>query len=144
MTSTFRIVDGDVAISQANGRPLLLTDKAKLTQDVRENLDSESRPNGTGAGLEGVISLLGDTFSLRAEISRRLNDSFAALKRVQDSIQRVDRTSAERVARVAQVVVVPLRDSGTGSYSNTDYAYRVDVLSLDGAAPVTVTGRLVG
>ena len=143
MTSTFRITNGDIAISQANGRPFLLTDKDKLRQDVRENLDSEDQFDGTGAGLEGIVGTVGDTFSLRAEISRRLNDSFDALRQVQDSIQRVDRTRAERVSRVAQVVVVPLRDGSTGDYSNTDFAYRVDLLSLEGASPVTVTGRLV-
>lgn len=143
MTITFMIKNGDILHSSSTGRPLTVADGPKFDQDVRETLDNEVQPDGTGAGLDGVITFIGDVFSIRAEIARRVNDAFAAYKQTQNVIQRFDRTPAERFSRVVQVTTLPLRDSQTGNISQTAYAYRVDVLS-DAARskPATVTGTL--
>lgn len=142
MTSGLKLTKGDIPFSSATGRPLLVEGLEKLRQDVRENLETEAQRDGTGADIDGVVSLLGDVFSLRAEISRRVVDSLTALKRVQDSVQRFDRTNEEKFARLANLVVVPIKPVGSGDISGTDYAFRVDVLSVAGATPVTVSGTL--
>lgn len=143
MTFTFKVVDGDIPFSGATGRPLELEERDKFTQDVRENLDTEVQRDGTGADLEGVIAEVGDVFSLRAEIAKRITESFTFYQVVQDTVQRFDRSAQERFARIAQVQVWPVRSPGSGEVDKTTYAYRVDVLSLRGVKAVTVTGVIV-
>ena len=140
MTVTFKIDKNDVIISSATGRPIEIEGKEKFTQDVRETLETDVQANGTGAGLKSVIRLLGDVFSLRAEISRRISDAFDAYKAIQDATQKFDRTAEERFGKVAQLIVLPLRDPSTGSFSNTDYAWRADILSVKGSDPSSITG----
>lgn len=143
--------DGDIVISAATGRPVLVSDAQKLSQDIRENLDSEPQANGTGAGLDGIIGLVDDQFALRAELFRRISDSLGALRLVQEGAQRSDRTTAERFSRIARLSVVPVRAggqsstdavAGAGSLSKTNFAYRLDVLSVEGSTPVVVSGTV--
>lgn len=143
MTATFQIRDGDVIISEATGRPFVIEDEIKFNQDIRENLDSDVQANGTGADLDGVVGVVGDIYSLQAEITRRITDSFTSFEKVQRSIQRGDRTPAEQLHKVARIMVVPIRDARSGEIAGTSYAYRVDVLSKKNRNPVTVTGLLV-
>lgn len=143
MTVTFKVTNGDIAINEATGRPLTIEAKDKLRQDVRENIESEAQLDGTGADLDGVIAFLGDVYSIRAEISQRIIESFEALKRVQDSVQRFDRQTKERISRVTQVLVTPIQNPSTGQFALTDFAFRVDVLSVAGGGEsVSVTGVL--
>jgi len=143
MTITFKIVDGDIPFSSSSGRPITIEESNKLRQDIRENLDNEVQFDGTGADLDGMIGLIGDTFSLRAEISSRIIESSSAFRRVQDLVQRFDRTRKERFSRVVQVLVFPLKDPQSGTFSNTTFAYRADFQSVDGANPITITGTIV-
>jgi hypothetical protein len=141
---TFIIVNGDIQHSSATGRPLTVEGHEKFRQDVRENLEIEAQPNGTGADLQNVISLIGDVFSLRMEITRRISTAFDAYRAAQDQIQKFDRTENERFSRVAQVVCSPVRDTQTGLLSSTTYAFRVDVLSRNPrAGAATLSGTLV-
>lgn len=144
MSETFEIKNGDVVISSATGRPFTVERAKKFKQDALENLSTEVQANGTGAGLDETIPKLGDVFSLRADVSRNVVESFAALKRVQQETQRFDRARNERVGRVALCAVLPLRDPSTGQVSLTAYSYRVDLLSEEGESPVTITGALLG
>ena len=132
---TFKIVNGDVPFNQATGRPAMLSSTDKFTQDVGQALDIV-------ANLNGVIGLVGDVFSLRAEISRRIDAAFAAYKAAQDTVQKSDRPPEERFSRIVQVVVVPIRGPSSGSYDMTTFAFRVDALSVKGSQPASITGVL--
>lgn len=142
MTITFKVEFGDVPFNSATGRPFTVETTEKLRQDVRENLDTVAQSDGTGADLDGVVGLVGDIFAIRAELSRRLNDSFDSLRKVQELIQRSDRTLEERFSRMTQLVVMPLREPSTGQFFKTSYAYRVDVSSAKSQKPVSATGIL--
>jgi len=139
---TFKIFNGDIPFNSATGRPLVVSGNEKFNQDVEENLGTVVQSNGTGAGLEGVIGLIGDAFSLRAEISRRVKESFDYLKRIHDSVQRYNRAPEEVFNRVVQVVVTPLKTQGTQRLDPTRYAFRVDVVSNRGK--VSTSGSISG
>lgn len=144
MSKTFKIVDGDVVLNEAVGRPYELEDTPKLTQDVRETLDSDVQDDGTGAGLDDLIGVTEGALSLRAEMSQNLEHAFAALKAVQERVQRFDRTRKERISQVVSVVVLPLKNPGSAQVDQTQFAYRVDVISAEvGGEPISTTGVLV-
>lgn len=130
-------------MSRSTGRPLTLEGTPKFRQDVTENLSTKAQADGTGADLDGLIGLVGDIFSLRAEMSKRIMESFGFYKGLQDRIQRFDRASEERFSRVTQTIAMPLRDPRTGTITNTSIAMRVDVISVQGGRPVTVSQVLL-
>lgn len=132
---TLKVIDGDIPVGAATGRPLTLSGTSKFSQDVEEVLDIL-------ADLRGMIGLIGDTFTIRAEVSRRLTTAFASYKAAQDAVQKSTRPVEERFSRTAQVIVLPLRDPTSGTFTATSYAYRVDVLSVKGGTATTVTGVL--
>lgn len=141
MTATIQVENGDWVFSESSGRPLLLTDTAKLRQDVRENFETEPQVDGTGAGLDSIVGLVGDRFGLQAEISRRIEESLQALRALQQRIQRFDRTRKERVFRTVSVFVSPIRNPDQDVLDPTSFAYKVGVLSEDKlASPSQVTG----
>jgi len=140
---TFQVLSGDIPFSSSTGRPFLLEGTEKFKQDVRENFQTEAQADGTGAGLASMVGLIGDIFSLRAEFSSRLVSSFAAYKALQDRFQKFDRPPEERFGRIAQTIMMPLRDPSTGAITNTSIAARVDVLSFKGSQPVSVSSVLL-
>lgn len=143
MTKTFKIVDGDVSFSSATGRPFSVQDSAKLSQDLNENFLIEQQPTGVGADLDGMIALIGDSFSLRAELAKRVNGSIEALQELQDIIQRSSRSKAEKASRVVAINVMPVANPATGQVDATRYAFRVDIISESGERE-TITGTLGG
>ena len=140
---TFEVVNGDIPHSESTGRPRTVEGEVKFRQDVRENLNTSLQENGTGANLDNLISTIGDTFSIRAELSRRVTSAFEAYQAVQNSIQRFERPLSERISRVVYVNCVPLRDAQTGEISHTSFAFKVDVLSGQVGTTASVTGSLV-
>lgn len=135
-TVTLKFVKGDVPMSSATGRPLTVTGKEKFSQDIKMVIDIDSN-------LNGLVGQVGDIFSIRAEMLRRLENGFALYQATQDAFQRTDRDLVERFGRIAQLVVAPLKD-GQGYVSPTDFGFRVDVLSADKTQPATTsTGVLV-
>lgn len=132
---TLKLVNGDIPVGRATGRPLTIQGAEKFSQDVREALD-------VLANLNGVIGIVGDVFSLRAEISRRVSTAFDTYKAMQDAVQRTTRPVEERFSRVVQVNIFPLRDPTSGTLAATSFAYRVDVLSVKGGKTASLTGVL--
>lgn len=112
MTSTFFIKDGDVVLDN-RGQPKLVADGPKLAQDLRECFAIETQTNGFGAGLESMIGLLGDEFSLRAELGRKVNASMENLKALQNRTHKAARPPQERIARVKSVRVSSVADKKT-------------------------------
>jgi len=139
---TFKIVDGDIPHGAATGRPLTLEGTPKFTQDLRQMLDDDVTPDGRNAGLSQLVGTVGDSFSLRAELTRRINEACAAFQHAQESVQRFDRLPEERFSRIALVAVFPLRDPASGTFSNTSFAYRADFLSQKGSPTTSITGLI--
>lgn len=141
MTKTFKVQNGDILFSSANGRPLSIEGREKLSQDIKENLEIEQLPDGTGAGLDALIGVIGDSYSLRAELSRRLNVSAEALKKLQNTIQQFDRTRNEKIARIVAINIFPLANQNSSKIEQTSFAYRIDFLSEEGEASL-ITGTI--
>jgi hypothetical protein len=147
MTQTFQIVNGDVAISSSTGRPIMAAGKAKLRQDLQEAGTIEVQPNGFGFGLESVIGLVGDSVSLKVEISRRIRNGITAMIRLQQQIQRAQRTSDEIIARLTRVAVAPIIRPGLSTTAATAFSFQYDVLTQEavtaGAQPITTGGTII-
>lgn len=130
--NTLQIVNGDAVLNSATGRPRSVTETEKLRQDVTEILNLDA-PTGAGISSSKVIGLIGDPFSLRAELSGRINSAFARYQQAQQNTQRASRTSKETFGAIRQLVVTPVRTQGVNRVSKTTYAYQLDVVSLSQA-----------
>lgn len=135
MSSTFKLSRGDIVISEVTGRPVLVTGKDKFRQDCREVISVFSK-------VSSLVGRIGDVYSLRAEIRRRLEDAFSDYQVTQNTIQRQDRTSSERFSRVQALNVTPTKNPGQNQFDQTSISYRIDVLSDDGEV-TTVSGAIV-
>jgi hypothetical protein len=58
MSVTLKIVEGDVQISSASGRPIGVATAKKLQQDIKEFFTVDVLPSGFGAGLESMIGVV--------------------------------------------------------------------------------------
>lgn len=147
MTQTFQIVNGDVVLSSATGRPLMVTGNAKLRQDLQEAGTIETQPNGFGFGLQSIIGLVGDSVSLKVEISRRIRDGITSMIRLQQQVQRAQRTSDEIIARLVRLVVAPVIRPGLSTTAATAFTFQYDVLTQQavtlGTQPTSVGGTII-
>lgn len=132
---TFQLTNGDIQFSSATGRPLTISGTPKFKQDVAIVLD-------VLANLDGMIGMVGDTFSIRSELSKRLSDAFALYASQQATIQRNDRPVNETYSKTTEITVYPAVNPATGVVDNTTFGYRISVLSVAGATPTTITGTL--
>lgn len=131
---TFLIQNGDIVIG-ASGQPTMVNASAKLRQDVQENLSIETQRDGFGAGLDGLIGVLGDEFSLRAEVARRVRASIGVMIELQNRFHRAQRVTMERISRVKQILVTPVAGK------KTTFLFKVDVVSIAGdSVAVTTVG----
>jgi len=136
MTQTFLIQNGDVVIG-ATGQPTMVADGVKLRQDVQENLSISVQSTGFGAGLDDLVGILGDEFSLRAKVAQRVRTSIGAMLLLQNQYHRAQRPLTERIARIGQILV-----SSVGGKKST-FLFKVDVMSAAGLTAST-TGILGG
>jgi len=164
MTQTFKMFQGDVIIDVRTGRPTLIADKDKLSQDLGENLNIETQPNGFGASLDSMVGLVGDPLALRAELSRRVRTSVRAMQTLQQRYHRGARPANERIADIANISVAQVvgkdttdalppsgltgnitpTDLTTGQVSKTAFGFKVDVLTEAGAEPVSAGALIIG
>lgn len=143
MTTTFKIKNGDVVRDESSGRPITISGAEKLSQDLKEAAGILIQPNGFGFGLVSVLGKVEDPIALRVEISRLIRDGIASIQRLQERYHRNDRSSSEKISRLVNVVVMPLRPSGSLEISKTTYAYRFDVLTQKGVEAVQTTGTII-
>lgn len=136
MTSTFKIVNGDFVINAANGRPVLVSDTDKLTQDVEEILSVEAP---AGAGLEELIGSIDD---VAGDAARRINDALLNMQREQRRIQLAQRSRQELLARVVRVNVFHAKTT-SNTPARTAYSIQVSVVSAANQSS-TATAPLIG
>lgn len=127
MSTTFEVKNGDVTLDVRTGRPGLLSSRDKLRQDLQVVMATNARVSNIGAGLEQVANgRPTDEFTVRAEVSSRVDQALRNMASLQDRWNRAARGREERVAGLRSVYVTPV-----GS-PTTDYLVRIDVASVDG------------
>lgn len=142
MTSTIKINSfGDFELNEATGRFVEIIEGNKLRQDVRQNQNIDVQTNGTGAGLSALVGKVSDPFTLRAEIASRLTDSLETLQKLQNSIQKAQRSKKEKIGVVTSVQVYQIIGTD-GKPSKTEYGFSSDVKSEDFLETATNSGTL--
>jgi hypothetical protein len=134
MTDTFLIQNGDIQIDATSGRPVMIADGPKLGQDLGEDLAVSVRDNGFGAGLDGLIGKLGDEFSLRAEVGRRVRRSIESMQSLQNRFHKTQRPKAEKILRLNSVTTSMVADK------KTTLVFLVSVTSGNGSTVTTTVG----
>jgi len=126
MSKTFLIQSGDIILSSSTSRPIMITDRDKLSQDLAEATSISVQANGFGFGLDNLIGQLADPISLRTDLSRRIRDGVDAIKRLQNQYVRTARPDNERISRLVRV------DVNQVASTKTTYVARFDVLTVSG------------
>ena len=139
MTQTFQVVNGDWVLDKRVGRPKLVVGRAKLSQDVGENLSIATQPNGFGAGLDDVIGQDIDPAGFKIEVQRSIRDSIVTIQRLQDRYLASKRLASERIAGISLLTVSSVRVGGADD--KTGFAFTLRIRPVAGEA-VTVSGIL--
>lgn len=139
MTVTFKVVDGDVVVDQSSGRPVLITGREKLRQDLRQMLTQRRGANGFGAGLDDIVALVADAVVIQSEITRRIRRGAQVLQSLQDRFHANQRSPEERLSGIAALQVGQAVQDG--QRSRTSYAFRVEFRSVAGL-PTTLSGAV--
>lgn len=127
MADTIKVVDGDIQISSASGRPSVVTGSMKLSQDIKEFFEVDVQPNGFGAGIErlvGLIQLSDDLFVTLVE--RQIKDGMDRFIYAQNANPNTPRTDAERIVNVTGVMIQ--RDPS----DQTTFYFRANLITKDG------------
>lgn len=146
MTTTFKMRDannnptGDWVLLSKTGRPDTVTGRAKLEQDIQEDLSIDTQPNGFGAGLDVLIGQDVDPFIFRLQVQRQIRASLAAMQRLQDQFLAARRPATERIAAIISLFVTEA-NLGLG-LAKTAYAFQLKVQPGQGAL-ITTGGTLV-
>lgn len=136
MTMSFQIKNGDLVLS-GTGRPRLVADTDKLSQDIAQFLGQAADIDGFGASLDQLIGVDDDPYALRAEIVDRIFNAVVAYQRLQERYQPTARTSKERLAQIARLSVV------LNERVKTTFDFRFDAISAEGVKPLVISGTLV-
>lgn len=146
MTTTFRMRDannnptGDWVLDTKTGRPQTVSDRAKLEQDIQENLSIATQPNGFGAGLDALIGQDVDPFVFRLQVQQQVRSSIAAMQGLQSQYLFAQRPATEQIAAITNLVVTEA-NLGLG-LARTAYAFVLAVRPVQGTA-ITTGGTLV-
>lgn len=98
MAKTMSIINGDIDCARSSGRPVTITGRVKLSQDLKEFFSINVQPNGLGAGIEQLIGVVevspGSFVSL---VDRQVRDGVAEFISLQNSDSRISRSTDEQV-----------------------------------------------
>lgn len=127
MARTFKVQNGDIMVSAANGRPTLVEGIEKLRQDIVEFFTVSITPTGFGAGLEqliGLISMGSHAFTSIAD--KQIRDGIVEFRKLQRSNTNIPRTPDERIVGVTGVQVEQ------DSEDPTKYFFRANIVTESG------------
>ena len=122
-----KVYQGDIMVSSATGKPILITDSVKLSQDISEFFTVDVQPNGFGAGIEkliGLVQLSEDIFVTMTE--RQIKDGLAQFIALQKANSNIPRSTKERIVRVTGILIQ--RDPS----DPTAFYFRVNFVTQDG------------
>lgn len=127
MSQTLKIVNGDVVINSASGRPISVSNEIKLRQDIKEFFSIDVQPSGFGSGLEqliGLVEISPDAFITMAD--RQIRDGISEFMRLQVAEQRIFRPGTESILGISGVIIE--RDTT----DPTRFYFRVNFITTDG------------
>lgn len=140
MTSTIQVANGDWVLDKRVGRPVLISGRTKLEQDVLENLSIATQANGFGAGLDDIIGLDVDPAGFKIQVQQNIRNSVTAIQQLQDRFQSAQRTPQELIASIAQLSVSAVNVGGGNDKTGFSFQLRIrPVAGTPLAAAGTVT-----
>jgi hypothetical protein len=122
MAQTFKVVDGDIVISGATGRPTLISGATKLRQDIKEFFTVDILPNGFGSGLEqliGVVESSPDMFMSMGD--RQIRDGLVKFINLIRGNTLIARTPAEIITNVTNIIFSVDTTDPTKFYFNANF-----------------------
>lgn len=129
MSSTLYINNGDIVISSAYGRPITISDTAKLRQDIKEFFEVGITLYGFGAGLFSMIGLV------QADPDAFVSGAYGTIAQglqIFRALQRADvatpRSPSELISSYENLKVV--QDPS----DPTKFIFTVDIYSVNGSS----------
>lgn len=127
MSVTLQILNGDVPVANSTGRPITVVDDIALRQAIICNLETATRDNNFGAGIQSLVGTdTDDDDVVGMLLDNRIRQSFIAMKILQGLPPTDVRPSKERLSSVGGITAI--RDL-------TDlriYRYRIDLVTEAG------------
>lgn len=106
MSSTMLITENDVLISSATGKPVLVRDSSKLSQDINEFFTVEVQPSGFGAGINELIGLVeADSTAFTVTVYQNIYGGMTQFISLQNKDRRIPRSNVEAIASFNNVQV---------------------------------------
>lgn len=139
VTTTFKITNGDWVQNPASGRPVMVTGRTKLGQDLAEGLTIQTQPSGFGSSLGANLGTAVDPFAFRLDATSRIRSFVARLQSLQEQFLRAERSGAERVQSITSLTTNIITQ---GESAKTGYTFRLVVQPVSGD-DLTVTRVVV-
>jgi hypothetical protein len=146
MSTTWKIVDGDLVRDVSNSAYVNVTDSDKCKQDVQMNLSTDIRNStGIGCGLDSCIGLDAESpasafsfapiaFDFQMKVQTGMNRLIAAQRKYQYG----RRTAKELIDSIDAVQIWPIRDDPR------NFKWRLGILTVDGRESFSVGGSSRG
>jgi hypothetical protein len=125
MAQTLKVVNGDVVVSSATGRPTLISGSPKLSQDIYEFFTVDVQPNGFGAGLEqliGIVEVSPDMFMSMGD--RQIREGFVRFLGLINNNPKIGRTPSEQIANITNITFSVDNTDPTRFYFNANIVTR--------------------
>jgi hypothetical protein len=122
MAQTFKVVNGDIVISGATGRPTFVSGAIKLSQDIKEFFTVDILPNGFGSGLEqliGIVESSPDMFMSMGD--RQIREGLLKFVNLIRGNTRIARTPAEIIINVTNIMFSVDNTDPTKFYFNANF-----------------------
>lgn len=146
MTTSWKVVSGDIVRSPNNNGYLTVSDTAKCKQDVQNILSTDKR-NSTnlGCGLDEVIGSDSEnpasafaTSPAAFEFQTKVRAGLNRLQSAQKQFHFSERTAKEMIYDVGPVQMWPVVDDAR------NFKWRVDIMTVDGRSSFQVNGGTRG
>jgi hypothetical protein len=129
MSVTFKIVDNDILVSAVTGRPATVADGDALKQAILCNLETNTRDNGFGAGLQTLVGTdTTDPDVMSMILDRKIRSSFQTMVNLQGLPPTGQRPASERLSGVG---IIQATQDPTDPRA---YRYSVSLTTQAGAA----------
>jgi hypothetical protein len=142
VAKTLKIINGDIVRATTNAQYYTVTDKEKVSQDVKETLTTRVNPlTGLGASLDEVIghdsSNPASTYSYTPplyEFQSRVDSALTRLQAAQGAYLLSERTARELISDISAVQIWKIKDDPR------NFKWRVRVMTYYGRDSFAVGG----
>jgi hypothetical protein len=129
VTTTFKVVNGDWVLNPASGRPVTVTGRTKLGQDLAEGLTIVIQSSGFGSSLGTNLGAVVDPFAFRLDATDRIRSFVRRLQGLQARFLTAERSGSERVASIASLTTNSITQ---GESAKVGYTFRLVVRPVSG------------